>query len=59
MYRTGHKVLLKKEWETKFKQDAYTGPHTVTEIRIFWIVRAYRDNIIDTYNLRNIIPVTE
>ena len=32
MYRTGDKVLLKSAWKTKFNQDAYIGPYTVTEV---------------------------
>ena len=33
VYHTGDKVLLKNAWKTKFNQDIYIGPYTVTEVR--------------------------
>ena len=59
VYHTGDKVLLKNAWKTKFNQDAYIGPYTVTEVRNNGTVRACRGNITDTYNLRNITPFQE
>ena len=32
VYRTGDKVLLKNAWKTKFNQDMYIGPYTLTEV---------------------------
>ena len=32
VYHTRDKVVLKNVWKTKFNQDAYVGPYTVTEI---------------------------
>ena len=32
VYHTGNKVLLRYVWKTKFNQDAYIGPYTVTEV---------------------------
>ena len=59
VYNTGDKVLLKNAWKTKFNQDAYIGPYTVTEVRNNGTVRARRGNVTDTYNLRNITPFKE
>ena len=59
VYRTGHKVLLKNELKTKFNQDAYIGPYTVTEVRNNGIVSAHKGNVTDTYTLRNITPLKE
>ena len=55
MYRVGDKVSLKKEWKTKFNQDACKGPYNITAVRDNETVRARKDRIMDTYNLRNVI----
>ena len=54
VYHTRDKVLLKYSWKTKFNQDAYIGPYTVTEVLNNRTLRARRGNVTDTYNLRNI-----
>ena len=59
VYHTGDKVLLKNAWKLQFKQDAYIGPYTVTELWNNETARAQQGNIIDTYNLRNITPFKE
>ena len=58
-YQVGEKVLLKNEWKTKFSQDAYKGPYTITAVRDNGTVRAHKGLVMDTYNLRNIIPYKE
>ena len=59
LYHTGGKVLLKNAWKTKFNQDAYIGPYTLTEVQNNGTSRARGGNIIDTYNLHNIISFKE
>ena len=58
-YRVGDKILLKNEWKTKFNQDAYKGPCTITAVRDNGTVRVRKGRVTDTYNLRNIIPYKE
>ena len=55
VHRTRDKVLLKNAWKTKFNQETYIGPYTVTEVRNNGTVRARKGNVTDTFNLRNII----
>ena len=59
VFHIGDKVLLKNAWKTKFNQDVYKGPYTVTEVRNNGTVRARRSNVTDTHNLCNIIPFKE
>ena len=59
VYHTGDKVLLNNAWKTKFKQDAYIGPYTMTEVQNNGTVHACKDNITDTYNSRNITSFKE
>ena len=59
VYHAGHKVILKNTWKTKFNQDTYVGPYTVTKVQNIGTVCAYKGNITDTYNLHNIIPFKE
>ena len=56
-YKVGDKVLL--AWKTKFNQDAYIGPYTITAVRNNGTVRARKGNVTDTFNLRNITPFKE
>ena len=56
VYHTGDKVILENAWKTKFNQDAYIGPYTVTEVRNNGTVYARKGNVTDTYSLRNITP---
>ena len=59
IYLTGDKVLLKNAWKTKFNQDDYIGPYTVTEVRDNGTVRARKYNVTDIYSLRNITQYKE
>ena len=59
LYHTGDKVLLKNTWKTKFDQDSYIDPYTVTEVRNNGTARARKGNVTDTYNLCNITPFKE
>ena len=58
-YKEGDKVLLKNAWKTKFNQDAYLGPYTITTVQDNRTIRAKKGRVTDTYNLRNIIPFKE
>ena len=59
MYNKGDKVLLKNEWTTKFNQDAYLGPNTITAIRNNGTVRTCKSKVTDTFNICNIAPYKE
>ena len=59
VYRTGDKVLFKNAWKTKFNQDAYIGPYTVTEVRNNGTLCPCKGNTTDTHILRNITPMIE
>ena len=59
VYHTGDKVLLKNAWKTKFNQDAYIGPYTVTEVWNNGTICTSRGNVTDSYNARNITPFKE
>ena len=54
MCNTGDKVLLENTWKTKFNQDAYLGPYTITAVRNNDTVRTCKRIIIDTFNICNI-----
>ena len=58
-YKVGDKVLLKNGWKTKFNQDAYIGPYTITAVRNNGTVRARKGNVTDIFNLHNITPFKE
>ena len=58
-YKVGDKVLLKNALKTKFNQDAYIGPYTITAVRNNGTVRARKGNVTDAFNLRNITPFKE
>ena len=59
VYNTGDRVLLKNAWNTKFNQDAYVCPYTVTEVWNNGTVYVRRGNVTDTYNSCNITPFKE
>ena len=59
MYNKGDKVLLKNAWKTKFNQDAYLGPYTITAVRSNGTVRARKGKITDTFNIRDNAPYKE
>ena len=42
MYKKGDKILLKHAWKTKFNQDAYLGPYTITAVRKNGTVRVHK-----------------
>ena len=59
VYHTGGKVLSKNALKTKFNQNAYIAPYTMTEIWNNGTVCACKGNVTDTYNLHNITPFKE
>ena len=59
VYCTRDKFFLKNAWKTKFNQDAYIGPYTMTEVWNNETVHSSRGDVIDTYNLCNITPFKE
>ena len=59
-YSTGDKVLLKNAWKTKYNQDAYLGPYTITAVNNDnGTVTARKGKVTDVYNIRNITPYKE
>ena len=58
-YNVGDKILLKNSRKTKFNQDAYLGPYTITSVRHNGAVRAIKGKVTDTFDLRNITPYHE
>ena len=46
--------LIQERVKTKFNQDAYLGPYTMTEVQNNRTARTCKGNVTDTYNLRNI-----
>ena len=58
-YNKGDKVLLLNAWKTKFNQDAYLGPYTITAVRNNDTVRARKSKEIDTVNICNITSYKE
>ena len=50
----GDKILLKNAWKTKFNQDAYLGPYTITTVRDYATVRACKGKVTHTFNICNI-----
>ena len=41
-YNKGGKILLKNVWKTKFNQDTYLGPYTITAVRNNGTVKAQK-----------------
>ena len=58
-YNKGDKFLLKNAWKTKFNQDGYLGPDTITAVRNNGTVSARKGKITDTFNMYNITPYKE
>ena len=59
-YRTGDKVLLIYAWKTKYNQDAYLGPYTITSVnKDNDTATTHRDKLMDVYNIYNITPYKE
>ena len=59
VYCAGGKVLLQNAWKTKFNQDAYIGPYTMTEVWNNGAACTLRGNVTDTYNMCNITAFKE
>ena len=59
MYNEEDKVLLKNARKTKFNQDAYLGPYTITAVRNNGTVRARKGKVTDAFNICNIILFKE
>ena len=53
-YKINDQVLVKNQQSTKFGQDAYNGPWTVTKVRDNGTVKITKGIITDVYNIRNI-----
>ena len=58
-YKPGDKVLIKNAQDTKFGQTAYTGPYIIQEVNNNGTVRAIKQGVSDTYNIRNVQPYQE
>ena len=56
-YKTGDLVLRKNAWKTKYNDEAYIGPYTITAVnKDNGTVNARKGKVTDTYNIRNITP---
>ena len=55
-YKTNKLVLVKNEQKTKYGQDAYQGPWTVTHVNNNGTVKIKKGIVSDTINIRNIHP---
>ena len=56
-YTVGQKVLLKNAQTTKFGTDTYGGPYTITTVNPDnGTVKMKKGNVIDTFNICNIVP---
>ena len=53
-YNKGDKVLVKNTWKTKYNQDTYLGPYTITAVRNNGTVRACKGKVTDFFNICNI-----
>ena len=57
VYKPGDLVLLKNAWNTKYNDQAYIGPYTITAVNTNnGTVNALKGNVTDTYNICNIPP---
>jgi hypothetical protein len=52
-------VLIKNAQDTKFGQTAYAGPYIVKQVNNNGTIRASRQGVLDTYNIRNVQPYQE
>ena len=56
-YKPGDQVLLKNAWKTKYNNQAYIGPYTITAVnKNNGTVNTRKGKVTDTYNIRNITP---
>ena len=56
-YTVGQKVLLKNAQTTKFGTDTYGGPYIIATVNPDnGTVKMKKGNVIDTFNIRNIVP---
>ena len=56
-YKPGDLVLRKNAWKTKYNDEAYIGPYTITAVnKDNGTVNARKGKVTDTYNIRNITP---
>ena len=58
-YKPGDKVLIKNAQDTKFGQTAYAGPYIIQKVNNNGTVRAIKQGVSDTYNIRNVQPYQE
>ena len=59
MHNKGDKDLLKNAWTTKFNQDVYLRPYTITPVRNNGTVRVRKGKVTDTFNIYSIAPYKE
>ena len=57
-YKVNNLVLVKNQKSTKYGQNAYNGPWTITEARNNGTVKLNKVSILVIYNIRNITPYT-
>ena len=56
-YQVGQKVLLKNKQTTKFGTDTYGGTYTIQSVHADnGTVKMVKGNVVDTFNIRNIVP---
>ena len=55
-YTVGDTVMIKQQSNIKYGTDAYSGPHTVVEVRNNGTLRIKTGVLTDTYNIRNVQP---
>jgi transposase InsO family protein len=55
-YKPGDLVLVKLEQRTKYGTDSYSGPHTVIKLNANGTVRVREGALVDTYNVRQLVP---
>ena len=55
-YQIGQQVLIKQEQPSKYGMDAYRGPATVIAINDNGTLRVHEGALVDTYNIRNVMP---
>ena len=57
VYKPEDQVLLKNAWKTKYNDQVYIGPYTITAInKDNGTVNARKGKVTDTYNIHNITP---
>ena len=55
-YQLNEYVLVKNDWTSKYGTTSYKGPYEIVKINDNGTVQIRMDNVLDTYNIRNIKP---